>query len=99
MVGTNLSHCGEIERLMINTIVQLHGAPIILLVILQATCNNMGGLQEANKCGEEIFFTMSDAPEAVNLRSFVQPEASVKAQLFAKQKCFFVIDGEQIISK
>jgi hypothetical protein len=41
---------------------------------------------------------MSDAPEAVNLRSFVQPEASVKAQLFAKQKCSFVIDGE-IISK
>ena len=34
----------------------------------------------------------------MNLRSFVQPEASVKAQIIAKQKCSFVIDGD-IVSK
>ena len=47
---------------------------------------------------KKSFFTTSEAPEAVNLRSFVQPEASIKAQVIAKQKCFFVIDGD-IISK
>ena len=40
----------------------------------------------------------SEAPEAVNLRSFVQPEASVKVQVIAKQKCSIVIDGD-IVSK
>jgi hypothetical protein len=30
---------------------------------------------------KKSFFTTSKAPEAVNLRSFVQPEASVKAQV------------------
>ena len=34
----------------------------------------------------------------MNLRSFVQPEASVKAQIIAKQKCSYVIDGN-IVSK
>jgi hypothetical protein len=32
---------------------------------------------------KKSFFTTSEAPEAVNLRSFVQPEASVKAQVIA----------------
>jgi hypothetical protein len=47
---------------------------------------------------KKFFFNMSKAPEAVNLRLYVQPEASVKAQVVAKQKCSFVIDGD-IISK
>lgn len=34
----------------------------------------------------------------MNPRSFVQSEASVKAQIIAKQKCSFVIDGD-IVSK
>jgi len=48
--------------------------------------------------GKKSFFATTEAPEAVNLRSFVQPEASFKAQIIAKQKCSFVIDGD-IVSK
>ncbi|KAI2500302.1 hypothetical protein MHU86_14182 [Fragilaria crotonensis] len=44
------------------------------------------------------FFAVTESPERVNLRSFVQPEASLKAQIIAKQKCSFVIDGD-IVSK
>jgi hypothetical protein len=47
---------------------------------------------------KKSFFAATEAPEAVNLRSFVQPEASVKAQIIAKQKCSFVIDGD-IVAK
>ena len=47
---------------------------------------------------KKSFFVTTEAPEAVNLRSFVQPEASVKAKIIAKQKCSFVIDGD-IVSK
>ena len=43
---------------------------------------------------KKSFFATIKAPEAVNLRSFAQPEASVKAQIIAKQKCSFVIDGD-----
>ena len=48
--------------------------------------------------GKKSFFATTEAPETVNLRSFVQPEASFKAQIIAKQKCSFVIDGD-IVSK
>jgi hypothetical protein len=82
--------------LMINTI-QLHGAPIILVAIFAKQHTTMW--EDHKKLTNEekkSFFTTSKAPEAVNLRSFVQPEASVKAQIIAKQKCSFVIDGDTI---
>ena len=47
---------------------------------------------------KKAYFVTSETPEPVNLRSFVQPEGSVKAQIIAKQKCSFIIDGD-IISK
>jgi hypothetical protein len=47
---------------------------------------------------KKSFSATIEAPETVNLRSFVQPEASFKAQIIAKQKCSFVIDGD-IVSK
>ncbi len=43
---------------------------------------------------KKSFFATIEAPEAVNLRSSVPPEASVKAQIIAKRKCSFVIDGD-----
>ena len=39
-------------------------------------------------------FATTEAPEAINLRSFMQPEASFKAQVIAAQKCSFFIDGD-----
>ena len=48
--------------------------------------------------GKKSFFAMTEAPEAVHLRSFVQPEASFKAQIIAKQKFSFIIDDD-IVSK
>jgi hypothetical protein len=48
--------------------------------------------------GKKSFFATTEAPEAVNLQSFVQPEARFKAQIIAKQKSSFVIDGD-IVSK
>jgi hypothetical protein len=47
---------------------------------------------------KKTFLATTEAPEAVNLRSFVQPKARVKAQIIAKQKCSFVIDGD-IVAK
>ena len=47
---------------------------------------------------KKYFFATTQAPEAVNLRSIAQPEASFKAQVIAKQKCSFDID-EDIVSK
>ena len=47
---------------------------------------------------KRCYFAATESPERVNLRSFVQPEASVKAQIIAKQKCSFVINGD-IVSK
>ncbi len=47
---------------------------------------------------KKCYFAATESPERVNLRSIVQPEASLKAQIIAKQKCSFVIDGE-IMSK
>ena len=47
---------------------------------------------------KRCYFAATESPERVNLRSFVQPEASVKAKIIAKQKCSFVIDGD-IVSK
>ncbi|KAI2510600.1 hypothetical protein MHU86_3868 [Fragilaria crotonensis] len=45
--------------------------------------------------GKKPFFVSAgEAPDAVNLQSFVQPEATVKAQVIAKQKCSFAIDGD-----
>ena len=40
------------------------------------------------------YFASSESPEAVTLRSFVQPEASIKAKIIAKQKCSFIIDAD-----
>jgi hypothetical protein len=48
---------------------------------------------------KKSFFVTTKAPsKAVNLQSFAQAEASVNAQIIAKQKCSFVIDGD-IVSK
>ena len=51
-------------------------------------CRMLGSAEK--KC----YFAATESPERVNLLSFVQPEASLKAQIIAKQKCSFVIDGE-----
>ena len=40
------------------------------------------------------FFVTNETPEAVMLRSFVQPEGSMKARIIAKQKCKFIIDSD-----
>ena len=57
--------------------------------------DNYKKLSSAEK---RCYFAATESPERVNLRSFVQPEASVKAQIIAKQKCSYVIDGN-IVSK
>jgi hypothetical protein len=46
---------------------------------------------------KKSFFATTEAPKAVNLRPFVQPKASVKVQIIAKQKCSFVIGGDIVI--
>lgn len=43
---------------------------------------------------KKVFFVTNENPEAVNLRSFVQPEGSMKAHIIAKQKCKFIIDSD-----
>ena len=47
---------------------------------------------------KRCYFAATESPERVNLPSFLQPEARVKAQIIAKQKCSFVIAGD-IVSK
>jgi hypothetical protein len=47
---------------------------------------------------KETFLATNEVPEVVNLRSFVKPKPSVKAQIIAKQKSSFVIDGD-IVAK
>jgi hypothetical protein len=42
------------------------------------------------------FFSREEKPEAVAVRSFVQPEATMKARIFAQQKCLYMIDVEII---
>lgn len=42
------------------------------------------------------FFLREEKPEAIAMRSFVQPEASMKARIIAKQKCDYLIDVEII---
>ncbi|KAG7343599.1 hypothetical protein IV203_021544 [Nitzschia inconspicua] len=45
---------------------------------------------------QRIFFVRVEKPEAIAMRSFVQPEASLKARIIAKQKCDYLIDVEII---
>lgn len=40
------------------------------------------------------FFIKKESAEVVNMRSFVQPQASMKARIIAKQKCKFLIDED-----
>jgi hypothetical protein len=47
------------------------------------------GLQNEEKIH---FFTREEKPEAVAMRSFVQPEATMKARILAKQKCIYLVD-------
>jgi hypothetical protein len=50
--------------------------------------------QELPTEDKKSFFKRNECPEAVNMRSFVQPEASMKARIIAKQKCKFLIDAD-----
>ena len=45
---------------------------------------------------KEKFFAKNESAKAVNMRSFVQPEASMKARIIAKQKFKFIIDADII---
>ncbi len=45
---------------------------------------------------KEKFFRKNESAEAVNMRSFVQPEGSMKARIIAKQKFKFIIDANII---
>ena len=58
----------------------------------------MEDYKKLSSAEKRCYFAATESPERVNLRSFVQPEASVKAQIIAKQKCSFAIDGD-IVSK
>ena len=42
------------------------------------------------------FFSKNESPESVNMRSFVQPEGSMKARIIAKQKCKYIIDADVV---
>ena len=42
------------------------------------------------------FFVREEKAEAVAMRSFVQPQASMKASIIAKEKCKYIIDTEII---
>jgi hypothetical protein len=52
------------------------------------------GLQATYNRRQEGVFLEKEAAESVALRSFVQPQASVKAMAFAKQQFNFVIDKD-----
>ena len=43
---------------------------------------------------KQKFFVCHESPEVVNLRSFVQPEGSMKARVTAQQRIKFVIDAD-----
>jgi len=43
---------------------------------------------------QSSFFIREENPEAIAMRSFVQPEATIKARIIAKQKCNYLIDAE-----
>ena len=45
---------------------------------------------------KEKFFVKNESAEVVNIRSFLQPEGSMKARNIAKQKFQFVIDADII---
>ena len=45
---------------------------------------------------QSSFFIREENPEAIAMRSFVQPEATIKARIIAKQKCDYLIDAEII---
>ncbi|KAG7359427.1 hypothetical protein IV203_034525 [Nitzschia inconspicua] len=45
---------------------------------------------------KQKFFVEKESAEVVNMRSFVQPEGSMKARIIAKQKFQFVIDADII---
>ena len=47
---------------------------------------------------KQSFFLKNESAEVVNMRSFVQPEGSMKARIIAKQKCKFIIDAEIVES-
>ena len=40
---------------------------------------------------KQNFFVEKESPEVVNMRSFVQPEGSMKARIIAKQKFNFIL--------
>jgi hypothetical protein len=51
---------------------------------------------------KQLCFLNTESDQVVNTRSFVHPEASIQAQLLAKQKCSFFIDSDivtEIIGK
>ena len=42
------------------------------------------------------FFVKNESAEVINMRSFIQPEGSMKARIIAKQKFKFIIDADII---
>jgi hypothetical protein len=44
-----------------------------------------------------MYIIEKDSDEAVNMRSFVQPQASTTSMILAKQKCTFIIDADIIV--
>lgn len=40
------------------------------------------------------FFIKEEHEDVINMRSFVQPEGSMKARIISKQKCKFIIDAD-----
>jgi hypothetical protein len=45
---------------------------------------------------KKAYFVDNESEQVVNMQSFVQPEASMKARLIAKQKCTFFLDSEDV---
>ena len=43
---------------------------------------------------KEKFFVKNESAEVVNMRSFVQPQGSMKARIIAKQQCQFISDAD-----
>jgi hypothetical protein len=45
---------------------------------------------------KQIFFVKNESAQVINMRSFIQPEGSMKARIIAKQKFKFIIDADII---
>jgi hypothetical protein len=64
---------------------RVHDDPTILQIILASSTRRNGRYIKE----QTHFFTREKKPEALAMRSFVQPEATMTARILAKQKCIF----------